>query len=62
MKRKKVVSSVLLSIGYDMTTGTLEIEFNSGSVYRYYDVPEPIYEQLMTAESKGGFFNACREQ
>ena len=57
MQRYSVASSNLASVGYDTATQTLEIEFLSGSVYQYYNVPEHMYEQLMRAGSKGRFFH-----
>ncbi|MYA59628.1 MAG: KTSC domain-containing protein [Chloroflexi bacterium] len=57
MQRYSVASSNLASVGYDTPTQTLEVEFLSGSVYQYYNVPENIYEQLMHAGSKGRFFH-----
>ncbi len=36
----------------------LEIEFLSGSVYQYYDVPQSIYDGLMAADSHGKFLAA----
>ena len=58
MKRVPVKSSNLASIGYDAVAKILDIEFNSGKVYRYYNVPEDIHSQLMKAESAGKFFTA----
>jgi hypothetical protein len=55
MNRENVASSNLLSIGYDDTTETLEVEFHGGAVYQYYNVPEAIYNALMAAQSKGQF-------
>lgn len=57
MKRVAVKSSNIKSIGYDADTETLEVAFNSGSVYRYFNVPAQLHKRLMSAESKGGFFN-----
>jgi len=57
MKRETVSSSNLRSIGYDISTQTLEIEFNSGGIYRYSHVPENIYNGLMNAPSHGRYFN-----
>lgn len=53
--RQAVVSSIVRSVGY--REGTLEIEFVSGNVYRYLDVPEGLYRELMSAQSIGTFFN-----
>lgn len=58
MEREFVNSSNLSSIGYDPDTETLEVEFNSGSVYQYYGVSEVLYEELMAAPSHGQFFHA----
>lgn len=58
MERQYVVSSNIASIGYDPDNMILEIEFLSGSVYQYYDVPQSIYDGLMTADSHGKFLAA----
>jgi len=57
MIRKPVSSSNLRSIGYDLKSQTLEIEFHDGSVYQYFGVPESIYNALMSASSHGSFFH-----
>ena len=57
MQRYSVASSNIASIGYDATTETLEIEFWSGSVYQYYNVPQNVYDHLMAEGSKGRFLN-----
>ena len=57
MNRIRVVSANVHSVGYDAGAGTLEVEFTSGSVYQYFDVPESEYEGLMSAGSKGRYFN-----
>jgi ATP-dependent DNA helicase RecG len=58
MKRQSVESSNLASIGYDAENEILEIEFNHGGVYQYFDVPENVYEELMNADSHGVYFLA----
>ena len=40
MERQYVSSSNIASIGYDPDNQVLEIEFLSGAVYQYYDVPQ----------------------
>ena len=37
---------------------TLEVEFLSGAVYQYFDVPQSIYDGLMAADSHGKYFAA----
>ena len=54
--RAPVESKMLRSIGYDRRTFTLELEFNGGAIYRYFNVPESVYEGLLDAQSKHGFF------
>ena len=58
MNRQPVSSSNLVSVGYDSSYQTLEIEFNNGAIYQYFDVPQFEYEGLMQAESHGGYFHA----
>lgn len=58
MNRTPVISSNIASVGYDPTTMTLEVEFKNGSSpYQYFDVPEPVYQEMMGAASVGTFFN-----
>ena len=54
MIRRYVSSSNINSIGY--ANGTLEIEFNNGSIYQYNNVPETLYNGLMSASSHGKYF------
>ena len=58
MKRLRVNSSVIRSLGYDYTTSTLEVEFKTGQLYRYRPVPRAKFNALKGAESKGRYFNA----
>lgn len=58
MQRHRVLSSVIRSVGFDAAASILEVEFvASGSVYAYYDVPLSVYEELLVADSMGGYFN-----
>jgi len=54
--RTPVTSSNIVSIGYDVDTRTLEVEFNSGAVYQYSNVPEDVYNELISASSIGAYF------
>lgn len=58
MNRTPVSSSNLASIGYDAPQRVLEIEFLTGSVYQYFNVPQDIYDGLMAADSHGRYFEA----
>ena len=57
MKRIPVESSDLASVGYDSKNSVLEIEFKSGGIYQYSGVPQPVYDDLMNAASKGKYFH-----
>lgn len=57
MDRKLVRSSDIASIGYDAEAQTLEIEFHSGGIYQYFEVPESVYDELMNASSHGIYFH-----
>jgi len=52
-----VVSSNLVSVGYDPLTMTLEVEFHNGSIYQYRNVLPEIYKGLVKASSVGAFFH-----
>jgi hypothetical protein len=54
MKREPVVSRAIREVGYEAPD--MEVMFTSGSIYRYFDVPEFLYRGLMLAKSKGAYF------
>ena len=59
MDRRPVSSSMITSIGYDSTTGTLEIEFKSdGSVWQYFDFSEAMWNEFDNAGSHGKYWHA----
>ncbi|MBD2442754.1 KTSC domain-containing protein [Dolichospermum sp. FACHB-1091] len=57
MQRKTVSSSNIASIGYDAEHQILEVEFSQGSVYRYFNIPQSLYQGLMSASSHGNYFD-----
>ena len=57
MNRDPVASSNLISVGYDESAQTLEVEFANGTVYQYYNVGSDLYDQFMRSPSKGQFLN-----
>lgn len=57
MQRIPVASASISSLGYDPATSTLEVEFASGDVYRYFAVPRAVHVSLLAAESVGRTFN-----
>ena len=56
MRRQEVASTSLASVGYDANSRTLEVEFRSGAVYHYHDVPYRIAKDLAHAQSIGAYF------
>ena len=58
MRRRLVESASVRSVGYHVAERTLELEYVNGSVYRYYDVPQPTYAGLLAAPSIGAYVNA----
>jgi hypothetical protein len=59
MDRKPVNSSMINSIGYDSSSGTLEIEFkNGGAIWQYYDFPEHMWNEFEYSESHGKYWHA----
>ena len=57
MRLKAVRSEMLDLVGYDPTVRILEVVFNSGDRYRYFEVPAEEYEGLMNAESIGQYMH-----
>ena len=57
MQRQDVTSTMIKSIGFDPESSTLEIEFNSGPVWQYFDYPESNWYEFEATESKGKFFH-----
>ena len=47
---------MLTSVGYDPIGSILELEFTSGGIYQYGEVPEETYRELMATDSKGRYF------
>ena len=50
-----VDSSMLSAVGFDPEAGELEAVFVDGAVWRYRNVPERVYRELLAAESKGSY-------
>jgi hypothetical protein len=62
MNRIPVVSSNVASVGWEATSenaesGTLEVEFKSGHIYRYADVPRYVADEVRYASSVGRTLN-----
>ncbi len=57
MDMHQVDSSNIAAIGYDDGSETLQVEFNSGATYQYFDVPEHIFDAMLESGSKGQFLH-----
>jgi guanyl-specific ribonuclease Sa len=57
MERTLITSTALTSAGYDDKAQVLEVEFAHGGVYRYLGVPRGVYDGLLSAESRGAYFD-----
>jgi KTSC domain len=51
----EVESSNIEAIGW--SAGVCQVDFLSGSRYRYFEVPEWVYQDFLEAGSKGRFLN-----
>jgi len=57
MEMIRVNSSAIQAIGYDLGTRKMKIRFEQGDTYDFCGVPLHVYEGLMRASSKGGYYN-----
>ena len=51
----RVKSRMLAAVAYDHDWHHLYLEFRSGDIYCYRDVPVHRYEELLAADSKGKY-------
>lgn len=56
MEWRALESSMFVSSAYDAGKHLLYLRFQSGEVYRYFDIPAEQYEAFLKAESHGRFF------
>jgi hypothetical protein len=55
MQRTGLSSRSVRSAGYDPAAQRLELEFSSGGVYEYFDVPASVYDWLLRVPNKGRY-------
>jgi hypothetical protein len=53
----RVESSAMRAVGYDKASRRMRIVFAQGNTHDYCDVPRDVFESLLSAESKGAYFN-----
>lgn len=52
-----VDSSNIEAVGYDDAAQDLHVQFLTSGLYIYHGVPRQIYDELMSASSKGSYLN-----
>lgn len=57
MHRQPLESSAVVSVGYDRSRRVLEVEVDGGAVYQYLAVPARVYFGLLSADSRGRYYN-----
>lgn len=57
MRPVQLQSKTLASALYHPRKRQLELMFCSGKRYLYFQVPSQCYQELLRADSKGGYFN-----
>lgn len=58
MELVPVDSSMVYAVAYDPPTQELLVIFTSGKTYIYEGVPRKVYEDLMSADSKGSYMGS----
>ena len=53
----RVISDAMDSVGYDKGKQQLFIKFKQGDTYQFCRVPEGVHQGLMSASSKGAYYN-----
>ncbi len=52
-----LLSRAIMNMAYDIKSSTLEIQFTTGHVYQYYNVPYERWIGLKNSASKGRYFH-----
>lgn len=57
MQADAVESTTLVTVAYDARLELLQLEFRNRAVYQYFGVPVEVHKALLSASSKGEYFN-----
>lgn len=57
MARIQIDSTAIQSVEYTEKKKDLDILFTDGTTEIYHNVPEKIYQDFLSAKSKGAYFN-----
>ena len=58
MVNQMVLSSEIEWIGYEHKNHMLQVEFITGGIYQYENVPAQVYEDFLSTDSHGRFFES----
>lgn len=58
MEMIPVRSTAISAVGYDKITQQMRITFKQGDTYNFCRVPESVFLGLMSASSKGRYYDA----
>lgn len=53
----RVASSAISAVGYDPSTMRMKIQFVQGDTYDFCGVPAHVFQGLLSARSKGVYYN-----
>ena len=53
----QVISSSISDVEYEVGSKVMTVKFKNGRTYEYANVPREVFQELLTSDSKGRFFN-----
>ena len=56
MERKKVNSSNIRTVGYEVNSQTLEVELSDGTIWEYSRVPSEVHRRFMAAPTMISYY------
>lgn len=62
MERKPLESTAVRGAGYDDESEELEVEFRSGRIYVFSNIPRSVYDWLLRTPSKGAYVSRIVNQ
>ena len=60
-KRVSLSSSAIARVTYDSDHRSLDVDYRGGDRYRYFHVPQFVFDALLKAESAGAFWNSLKD-
>lgn len=56
MNRTAITANGISQVGYEQGSQILEIEFASGNVFQFFNVPEKMFDQFMSSAHKEFYY------